>query len=63
MILGIFSTKTMLDLAASAVREHEGYPERLYYLKVAVDKFEPKLPQFFTMHPETLTEIPVPEEK
>ena len=64
ILLGLFTSKEMLNMAIKAVKINN--PDscyKLYYQKVEVDTFDSTLMQCFTMHPEKFIEIDVEKDK
>ena len=56
MIIGIFTTKQMLD-AAIAVAKHDDPDAKFYYMEFTQDVFDYNLAIFWTMHPEKMIEV------
>ena len=63
ILLGVFSSKEMLNIAIKAIKVNNPDCFRLFYQKIEVDKFDSTLMQFFTMHPEKFVELDVEKEK
>lgn len=63
ILLGVFSSKEMLNIAIKAIKVNNPDCFRLYYQKFEVDVFDSTLMQFFTMHPEKFVELNVEKEK
>ena len=57
LILGLFSSKETLCIAAEVVRENRA-DRKLYWKEVKVDNFDKTLLGFHTIHPENLNEVP-----
>ena len=56
MIIGIFSTKEMLDVAI-AVAKHDDPYAKFYYMEFTPDVFNYDLAIFWTMHPKKMIEV------
>lgn len=63
ILLGVFSSKEMLNIAIKAIKIENPECFRLYYQKIEVDKFDSTLMNFFTIHPEKFVELNVKNEK
>ena len=63
ILLGIFTSKEMLNVAIKAIKIDNPDCYRLYYQKVDVNTFDSTLMQFFTIHPEKFIEVSVENDK
>ena len=63
VLLGIFSSKEMLNIAIKAIKIDNPDCYRLFYQKFEIDTFDSTLMQFFTMHPEKFVELDVEKDK
>ena len=63
ILLGVFSNIANLNLAIRAIKINNPNLSKVYYHEIEVDNFDSTCLQFFTMHPERLTEVNVEEDK
>lgn len=63
ILLGVFSSKEMLNIAIKAIKMESPESFRLYYQKIEVDMFDSTLMNFFTIHPEKFIELDIKNEK
>lgn len=63
ILLGVFTTKEILNMAIKAVKMNNPDAYRFYYQEFKVDTFDSTLMQLLTLHPEKFIEVNAEKEK